>query len=195
MSVGLNDYRLVDLDQDGKQDIVGRSGNWSRFGWMKGNGDGTFASLWISLLACGVSNQGSELGIRPYQFVDLNKMATSTSYFPNMARGSTVLLLNDGNQNFSIARTFPGVRALFLYVADFTGDGNVDILYSRSHEGFRGLGVGDSTGLEYTFKALSTPIASWPPIAPVQINLSILMETAIWTLFSRMARMAGKDLM
>ncbi len=45
MTLGLNDFRLVDLDQDGKQDIVGRSWNWSRFGWMKGNGDGTFASF------------------------------------------------------------------------------------------------------------------------------------------------------
>ncbi len=162
MSVTLNDYRLVDLDQDGKLDIVGRSGNWSRFGWMKGDGDGTFASFADITTGGGVSNQGSELGIRPYQFVDLNKDGYLDIVLSKYGENSTVLLLNDGAQNFSIAKSFPGARALFLYVADFTGDGNVDILYSRSHDGFPILGVGDSTGLEYTYKTLSTPIASWP---------------------------------
>ncbi len=120
MSVTLNDYRLVDLDQDGKLDIVGRSGNWSRFGWMKGDGDGTFASFADITTGGGVSNQGSELGIRPYQFVDLNKDGYLDIVLSKYGENSTVLLLNDGNQNYSIARTFPGVRALFLYVADFT---------------------------------------------------------------------------
>ena len=162
MSVSLNDYRLVDLDQDGKQDIVGRSGDWSRFGWMKGNGDGTFTSFVDITTGGGVSNQGSELGIRPYQFVDLNKDGHLDIVLSKYGEGSTVVLLNDGNQNFSIVTTFPGARALFLYVADFTGDGNYDVLYARSHQGFVEMQVGDESGIRYSYRATNTMVASWP---------------------------------
>ncbi len=61
-----------------------------------------------------------------------------------------------------MAKSLTGVNALFLFVNDFTGDGNYDILFSRSNEFVPILLAGDASGLEYTYTPTTGSVSFFP---------------------------------
>ena len=166
LSTAMKDYRLVDLDQDGSLDIVGRNRNAVDLGWMRGVGNGSF-SPFVRLTAGGgeafLSSTSSNP--RPYAIADIDRDGDL-----DIVRGevgsfasSLVVLLNDGSELFTVATTIDpdGTHDIStIRVADFTGDGNPDILTVSSPSTVLHLYVGDATGTSFTYQAAGD-ISNW----------------------------------
>lgn len=154
LATSLNDYRLVDLDGDGQLDIVGRNANVTDLGWMRGVGDGTFEPFVRLADGGGITVAASNYSTRSYDFADLNGDGHLDIVLGEYNSGNVVVLLNDGEQNFSIALTIdpPGgfLGPIVLHVADFTGDGELDIFTVNHWRGRVDLFVGDGTGTSFT---------------------------------------------
>ncbi|XZE22169.1 FG-GAP-like repeat-containing protein [Pirellulaceae bacterium SH449] len=154
LATSLNDYRLVDLDGDGQLDIVGRNANVTDLGWMRGVGDGSFEPF-VRLADGGDITVGaSNYSTRSYDFADLNGDGHLDIVLGEYNSGNVVVLLNDGEQNFSIALTIdpPGgfQGPLVVHIADFTGDGELDIFTINHWQSRVDLFVGDGTGTGFT---------------------------------------------
>ena len=148
------DFRLVDLNDDGNLDLLGRTASVS-FGanftlsWRPGNGDGTFGDVVDIHPASNVPNAGVSAFSRPYDTYDFDgdgDLDIVVIDAPNID-----ILLNDGNENFSLATSIDvtgnpwGFTTYWLDVADYTGDGNVDIAYVNDATERTDLLVGDGT--------------------------------------------------
>jgi large repetitive protein len=156
LATPLNDFRLVDLDQDGNLDIVGRNGTLVDLGWMRGAGDGTYAPF-VRLAAGGggvLANNHS----RPYDFADIDGDGDIDIVNSEANSGNILILVNDGSESFTIFSTIdpPGGSgstnegSYILHVADFTGDGRLDIFAISSAQERVDIFVGDGTGLSFT---------------------------------------------
>ena len=159
--------RVSDINGDGRQDLLAIDEDSGLLISILGNGDGTFLNVQTVTLA---------VNLNDYRTVDLDQDGKldivgrsgdwrrfgwmkgrgdgTFSQFVDIAAG-------DGNESFALATSLSRSNALFLYVADFSGDGNFDILYSTSNTTVPKLLVGDSSGIHYTLRDIPAPIASW----------------------------------
>ncbi len=80
-----------------------------------------------------MSNQGSDTTIRPYQFADFDRDGHLDILYSRYGSAELVFLINNGDETFREAKVFSGSRALALYVGDFSGDANIDVLYTTSN--------------------------------------------------------------
>jgi RHS repeat-associated protein len=159
LATPLNDYRLVDLDQDGNLDIVGRTASFVDLGWMRGAGNGTFAPFVRLAAGGGSAGLTTTDHSRPYDFADIDGDGDIDLINKENNGGNTVIWLNDGAENFSVGASLRppsvagGAGGFVLYVADFTGDGILDIFTNRANRDNIDLFVGGSTPLSFTYQA------------------------------------------
>jgi len=155
----ISDFVVADIDGDGSQDLIGRTSVVS-FGAtfqsfvVSGNGDGTFADTLTILGSAGSTpTNGRDLGSEPYDVADLDGDGDLDFAIATSNTDQVEIHFNDGSGNLELAGAFtlarPAIPTLFE-IADFTGDGNLDIAYSllaTSTDLF--LLVGDGSGLEF----------------------------------------------
>jgi RHS repeat-associated protein len=130
LSEPLDQIQVGDLRGNGKLDVVGINHNDNKVGVLLGNGNGTFGSETLYSVAAGpldlaiadVNNDGKpDIVVGCY---DSEKVST---------------LLNDGTGHFGAAinssAQSPGNSGQInaIYVADFDGDGKVDVVAGRTY--------------------------------------------------------------
>jgi FG-GAP-like repeat len=142
---------VADFNGDGKPDVVTWSSTSSGGDYLVlllGNGDGTFQGA-IDILAASPGSFASA------DFNNDGRPDLVVAYAPG-----TFILLNDGQGGFA-APALLTIYGNLGAVADFNGDGNVDIaieLYSSSQTGTIYLGNGNGTFIpEFTIDAPGTP--------------------------------------
>ena len=150
----LDGFRLVDLDQDGNLDVVGNRFDEDRaLFWKPGIGDGTFRPA-VDILPIGFP--AAVHNARPYDVADLDGDGDQDIVVARSAVGEDAgvnVLLNDGNQQFSVAAVLRGDNvnvASAVYAGDFTGDGAMDVVAgggTTSNSLF--LFVGDGSGTNF----------------------------------------------
>ncbi len=120
--------RLADLDQDGDLDIIAASDYDDRITWWKNDGFGNFTLIHISTNINGprdfwitdVDNDG-----------DLDIAVMCYWLYTQSGNTGAQLLINDGNENFSISPISASFRAgSSIRSADFNGDGQMDFALS-----------------------------------------------------------------
>ena len=162
--VGLGDFRVVDLDQDGNVDVVGRRQFTDDIGWRKGNGDGTFDEF-SSLSPDDTFGPTQRNRSRSFQIVDLDGDGDLDIVQARQTSRGIQILTNDGNLNFTetdVLGTFSSSSFYeSLQVADFTGDGFVDLFFALPGQlrDFRLL-RGTADGFEETSVSASVGDAS-----------------------------------
>ncbi len=165
LPAAVSDFRLVDLDQDGNLDLVGRQNenHWD-LGWWAGNGDGTFGEFrFIDTAgnAPGCCNGGQE---RPYDVADLNGDGLldivandnrNDSDTPDNSGGEIRIYLANAPGSFEDPVFLDPPGPAFYYegdwirVADFTGDGHLDIAFVHVWHRTLELLVGDGSGVNF----------------------------------------------
>ncbi|QDV25752.1 FG-GAP-like repeat-containing protein [Aureliella helgolandensis] len=157
----VSDFRTADIDEDGKLDLIGRTADIG-FGasfelmWMKGAGDGTFGEPTIIAAAGGAPGCCYQTKVRPLDLADMN----GDGHLDIVIAGSSQRIQiynNDGAGNFTLAADIDPPGSAFAYdpdwlrVADFTGDGLLDIAYVHVWDSGRlDLLIGDGSGVEFT---------------------------------------------
>ncbi len=122
---------------------------------MRGTGDGTFAPF-VRLAAGGgfwLSSFAS-YAPRPYSVIDIDNDGDLDIINSETDGGNIVVWLNDGSQNFTIGTTLdtPGSEGTYaLHVADFNGDGRLDVLSVNPNESVD-LFVRGPNGLTFTLQ-------------------------------------------
>ncbi|HBE70532.1 MAG TPA: hypothetical protein DDW52_20495, partial [Planctomycetaceae bacterium] len=157
----IGDFVINDIDGDGVMDLFGRTINSASLGnasrslfWSKGNNDGSFS-------APNEFRTTRTSGLRettaPYDLSDLD----DDGDLDFVISGDNQLIQvfhNDGSGNFTLVNEFdpPSAQAYYspdwLVVADFTGDGEADILFQHVWEGRLDLMVGDGNGVDFTYE-------------------------------------------
>ncbi|QEG20491.1 putative Ig domain-containing protein [Mariniblastus fucicola] len=152
---GISDFRVVDLDQDGNLDLVGRRQFVDDIGWLEGNGDGTFAEF-VSLNSdpddsyTFIRNDTS----RGFQILDLDGDGDKDIVQARRGDRGIQVLTNDGSTNFietDVIGAYPqGGFSYYqaLQVADFTGDGFLDLFYTQYSDSHYYLVKGTADGFE-----------------------------------------------
>jgi VCBS repeat protein len=155
----LDDPVAVDVDGDGWLDIVARSQSDVEFIVMGNNRDGTFHQL----SAFPVGGFPGSYAMGDFNHDALIDLAVITCDSPNanwpFSTGSCTLIseLGDGSGTFtpsqSIALAGPSYG---LQAADISGDGNLDLVYTRASLGVIRFGNGDGTFSVQTYLKPST---------------------------------------
>lgn len=122
---------MVDLDQDGLQDVLVCDMVANRIGWIRQYPAGVYKEKWVSpvlpapahVSACDIDGDGD---------LDL-LIAVMGQLFPSNDRiGSVVILENDGKQQFTPHTIIDRVaRVTDVRGADFDGDGDIDMIVGQ----------------------------------------------------------------
>ncbi|MCC9645102.1 FG-GAP-like repeat-containing protein [Rhodopirellula sp. JC740] len=152
----IGNFKLADIDSDGVPDLFGRTitggnRNYAMF-WSKGLGDGSFAEPDAFIAT---RHAGPDETPTPYDLGDLDGDGdldfVLSGEYPNIE-----VYHNDGIGNFTLVAELdpPNATAYYgpdwLNVADFTGDGQADILYFHVWTGTPlNLYVGDGSGVDF----------------------------------------------
>ena len=122
------DCQLVDMNGDGRKDIVAIDQNTGFYVYLN-NGDGTFTAQKVGATLrfknsprMGVSdfNGDGRQDIVAFDYSSVNGRYSVGFYWQN----------DDGTFTESVSDSLMGVDAAAVAVGDFTGDGNVDIVYA-----------------------------------------------------------------
>lgn len=122
---------LVDLDQDGLQDVLVSDMLANRIGWIRQYPPGVYTEKWVSpvlpapahVSTCDIDGDG-----------DLDILvAVMGQLFPSNDKiGSVVILENDGKQNFTPHTIIDHVaRVTDVRAADFNADGRLDLIVGQ----------------------------------------------------------------
>ncbi|MCA9128356.1 MAG: VCBS repeat-containing protein, partial [Planctomycetales bacterium] len=154
LDIPLHDFRIVDLDQDGNVDLIGRRSSAGPspldLNWKRGNGDGTFGNA-IQI----DSNEGSNnFRIdRPYDVADLDGDGDLDVVVATVGGlGTLRIYLNDGDQQFALVNSLAASSSdsglYIVHVADFTGDSIPDI-FTGGLGSAATLYIGDGSGANF----------------------------------------------
>lgn len=119
--------RAVDLDQDGRMDVIGCEAKDNEVVWLRQLDTGEFREIVIG------KNMQAPVHVEAYDLDaddDLDVLVSSMNIvFPNNDKiGSLIVLENDGFQNFSQRILLESVeRVTDARAADFDGDGDLDL--------------------------------------------------------------------
>ena len=148
---GIGDFRVVDLDQDGNVDLVGRRQFVDDIGWLRGVGDGTFETF-ASLSPDDTFTALFDDQSRDFQIIDLDDDGDLDIVQGRVVNRGIQILENDGSLNFTETQVLGAANRndfiSALQVADFTGDGNLDIFYTTSSNDRFFLIKGTADGFE-----------------------------------------------
>lgn len=158
----LSDFRVADIDEDGHVDLVGRTAvlgfgaNYEAV-WLRGNGDGTFTEPTVIGAAGGAPTCCYQTQVRPLDIADMNGDGhldvVIAGIYPRIQ-----IYNNDGAGNFTLAADIDPPGGAFYYspnwlrVADFTGDGLLDITFLHTGENRLDLLVSDGSGVNFTHR-------------------------------------------
>ena len=144
-----------DFNGDGKLDIVVVYGfNTARIGVLLGNGDGTFQEPFKSIVA-GV--QGGSIAVG--DFNGDGKLDVAVSDYDSQTLGVDVMLGN-GDGTFQAPVTYAtAADPLMVIVADFNGDGKLDLATANASSETISVLLGNGNGTFQTHVDYSTAIA------------------------------------
>lgn len=120
--------RAVDLNQDGRMDVIGCEAKDDELIWLRQLETGDFQEIVIG------SNMQAPVHVEAYDLDadgDLDVLVSSMNIlFPNNDKiGSLIVLENDGSENFTQRILLQNVeRVTDARAADFDGDGDLDIV-------------------------------------------------------------------
>ena len=151
---GIGDFRVVDLDQDGNVDLVGRRQFVDDIGWLRGVGDGTFETF-ASLSPGDTFTPLVDDQSRDFQIIDLDDDGDLDIVQGRRIDVGIQVLTNDGNLTFTETAVLGAAGGGFSYyeplqVADFNGDGFVDVFFSLPGNRNFSLIRGTADGFEET---------------------------------------------
>jgi|GEM_PF-6639363 len=171
----LNDFKTVDLNQDGVLDLIGATSDTRSLGYMLGNGDGTFTSF-TSVVTVTNNLFNSSFPGRNYAASDIDADGDIDIVYSHFSTGNINVLANDGNLNFTLAASFVsrqpfgnnGPASIYsVFVGDFNGDALIDIAYgaigyTSNVTGSLGVFIRDSSGFTFTYRDGADGIAYRP---------------------------------
>ncbi len=123
--------RAVDLDKDGRMDVVAVEGKDSRILWLRQTAPGVFEEKTIA------ADMRAPVRAEPVDIDgdgDLDLVIASMGYiFPNNDKiGSIFILENDGRQNFKPHLIVENImRVTDVQAADLNGDGKIDLAVAQ----------------------------------------------------------------
>ena len=151
----IGDFRVVDLDNDGHVDLVGRRQFTDDIGWLQGIGDGTFEEF-VSLSPEDTFTPVRNDRTRAFQVLDLDSDGDNDIVQGRRGDKGIQVLSNDGSLNFSetaVLGAVPNGGGTYyqgIQVADFTGDGFLDLFFATYSVVQYGMFKGAADGFETT---------------------------------------------
>jgi hypothetical protein len=161
------DLRTVDLNSDGKLDLVAASYNASAASVILGNGNGTFQSA----TSYPLDSKSGHLAI-----ADFNGDAKFDLALTSFPGSNTNILIGNGDGTFQAASSFPsGSGSGGILASDLNGDNKQDLLILATNSDVLQVFFGNGNG---TFQsAVPYPVGQQPaPLGqgPVELQLSDL---------------------
>ena len=172
----LNDFKTVDLNQDGVLDLLGATSDTRSIGYMLGVGDGTFASF-VSAVTVTDNLFFTTFPGRNYAASDMDGDGDIDIVYTYYDGGTVEVLSNDGSLNFTSAVSLQARRPFgtdtqqaqlySVFVGDFNGDALIDIAYgaagyTSNKTGSLGMFIRDSSGFTFTYQNAADSIADNP---------------------------------
>ncbi|MFN3192091.1 MAG: putative Ig domain-containing protein [Aureliella sp.] len=162
----LSDFRVVDVNGDGAADLIGRTaqvggGSIYEAVWLEGNGDGTFEEP-VVIASAGSNGNGPRAPMQwPHDVGDVN--GDGNVDFAIVTQAGVGVYHNDGAGNFTLAnqvQTFVPRPDDWLRVADFDGDGNMDLLRFDTFNARLELFTGTGDGINFDRRIVANPDGS-----------------------------------
>jgi hypothetical protein len=154
---------VVDINNDGKLDVVCASG--THVAVLLGNGNGTFGTATTFAAVTGGSIRGLAVG-------DVNGDGNKDVVVNDYTAHAVVVLLGNGNGTLQAPRTFAcgssGASPQGVTLADFNGDGFLDIAASNYGDTNIGILLGNGNG---TFKPVSNVVTIYRAHACVATDI------------------------
>ncbi|MCA9194793.1 MAG: VCBS repeat-containing protein, partial [Planctomycetales bacterium] len=161
----LSYFLVTDFNDDGQLDLLAENASSSSFGIRLGDGSGHFGPYQEILSVPGVIFID-----RAFAFGDLDGDGDQDIVLGSWNGRSLHVFLNDGDAQFTASVTLPSTipfansgptNTTYVSIADFTGDGNADIVYGViDGQGLLGLYAGDGSGSSFTY---SDAARAFPP--------------------------------